>query len=161
MIDHYIKEFNSQEPDEQNHKQRHLINDVPLQIIYNFLMSRSLAKDRQEATRLVQNEIGLKQLQNEGAMCQEEFKKLFCKGMFKKALIDIIDKLQSEVTEKEQRPKQGDHTSMFGDTMRSLQFKIGASLKNQVLDKQTEIEKDSGAENFEKEMPLTLRIEKF
>ena len=95
MIDNYIKEFNSHEPNEQNHKQRHLINDVPLQVIYNFLMSRSLAKDRQEATKLVQNQIGLKQLQNEGTMCQEEFKKLFCKGMFKKALIDIIDKLQS------------------------------------------------------------------
>ena len=53
MIDNYIKEFNSNEPNEQNHKQRHLINDVPLQVIYNFLMSRSLAKDRQEATKLV------------------------------------------------------------------------------------------------------------
>ena len=30
MIDNYIKEFNSHEPNEQNHKQRHLINDVPL-----------------------------------------------------------------------------------------------------------------------------------
>ena len=34
------------------------------------------------------------------------------------------------------------------------------SLRNQILAKQEEIQKDA-AENFEKEMPLTLRIEKY
>jgi hypothetical protein len=55
MVYIYIKEFNSHEPNPQNHKSKLLTNDVPLSTVYDFLMNRGLAKDRQDATKLVQN----------------------------------------------------------------------------------------------------------
>ena len=53
IIDIYIKEFNKQEKNPVNQKQRHLVNDVPLNKVYNFLMAQKLAQDRTAATKLV------------------------------------------------------------------------------------------------------------
>jgi hypothetical protein len=48
-------------------------------------------------------------------MCQEEFKNLFCKGMFKKALIGIIDKLQKQVDDRGKSSMKDTQTSFMGD----------------------------------------------
>jgi hypothetical protein len=42
------------------------------------------------ATKLVSQQIGMAQLQKPNLMCYEEFNRLFCKGMFKVALINTI-----------------------------------------------------------------------
>jgi hypothetical protein len=53
-------------------------------------------------------------------MCYEEFNKLFCKGMFKKALINILDELQrkSKKCDEENQKKNAGKTlnlsNLFG-----------------------------------------------
>ena len=48
------------------------------------------------ATKLVSQQIGMAQLQKANLMCYEEFNRLFCKGMFKVALINTIQKLTDQ-----------------------------------------------------------------
>lgn len=50
------------------------------------------------ATKLVSQQIGMAQLQKPNLMCYEEFNRLFCKGMFKVALINTIQKLTEQNT---------------------------------------------------------------
>lgn len=75
---------------------RDRIVDIPISKIYDFLMKKRLVQDRQGATRLIQQQIGMNNLSNAGKMTCDEFNKLFCKGMFKFCLINILNSLQEE-----------------------------------------------------------------
>ena len=72
------------------------ILDVPITKACDYLIKKRLVKDRQGATRLIQHEIGIENLNKEGFMTCDEFNKLFCKGMFKFCLINILSSLQEE-----------------------------------------------------------------
>lgn len=86
----YVYEFNKYEPIKANHLELHRIADVPLDKVYDFVIKKHIVKDRQMATKLVSQQIGMAQLQKPNLMCYEEFNRLFCKGMFKVALINTI-----------------------------------------------------------------------
>ena len=65
--------------------------------VYEFLIKKRLVPDRSNATKLVTSALGgVGGLQNPSQMCYEEFNKLFCKGMFKVALINTLEQLQSQ-----------------------------------------------------------------
>ena len=61
--------------------------------VYNFLIEKRIVADRQFAMKLVNEQIGFSSLSNQNHMCYEEFNRLFCKGMFKRALINILEHL--------------------------------------------------------------------
>jgi|TARA_B110000285_G_scaffold223949_1_gene280121 hypothetical protein len=72
-----------------------LLADVTLNTIYNFLIKKMLVSDRQSGAKLINQQLGgPSKLQNSAMMCYEEFNRLFCKGMFKFALINTINGLQ-------------------------------------------------------------------
>ena len=48
-------------------------------------------------------------LQNKNKMCYDEFKKLFCKDMFKTALINTINKLKDGTNEESMQTGTGSH----------------------------------------------------
>lgn len=70
---------------------------MPIQTIYDFLIKKKLVEDRQQANKLMIQQIGgVTCLQNPKMMCYDEFNKLFCKGMFKVALINTLENLKSD-----------------------------------------------------------------
>ena len=69
--------------------------ELPVQAIIEFLTKHRLVPDHPQATKLIENNIGdLSALPTPGKITEDEFSKLFCKGMFKMALINTIEKLQ-------------------------------------------------------------------
>jgi hypothetical protein len=77
-----------------------LIAEVPIGQVLDFLIKKRLVQDRQSASKLISQQIGgPNKLQNIGMMCYEEFNRLFCKGMFKVALINTLDGLQNQIGE--------------------------------------------------------------
>mmetsp|Transcript_34487 Transcript_34487/g.52773 ORF Transcript_34487/g.52773 Transcript_34487/m.52773 type:complete len:133 (-) Transcript_34487:1332-1730(-) len=94
IIEGYVKEYNRYEAVGGNFKDIKRTNEVPLDKAYDFIIKKHIVKDRQSATKLVQQQIGgLNFLQNKNMMCFEEFNRLFCKAIFKTALIVTINKL--------------------------------------------------------------------
>jgi hypothetical protein len=70
--------------------------ELPVNAIIEFLTKQRLVPDHPQAIKLIEDNIGsIKALPNPGKIAQDEFCKLFCKGMFKMALINTIDKLQA------------------------------------------------------------------
>jgi hypothetical protein len=61
---------------------------LPLSVILDFLVKEGVSLDRDKARQVVNKQIG-EELMSENKVSDEEFDKLFCKGMFKKALIKI------------------------------------------------------------------------
>ena len=75
-------------------------------------------------------------LQNRNKMCYDEFKKLFCKDMFKTALINTINKLKDGTNEEQMQTGTGSHKdsqiarSDGGSDMASvIRHKLGESVK--------------------------------
>lgn len=96
MIENFVKDFNTYEPNKNNWKEVHRIKELHLEKVYNFLIEKRIVADRQYAMRLVNEQIGFSSLSNPNHMCYEEFNRLFCKGMFKRALINILEHLQKK-----------------------------------------------------------------
>lgn len=69
---------------------------MPLSKVYDLLMKKRLVDDEQGAISLIQQQIGMGNLQTPGKMCPDEFGKLFSKGQFRTTLINTITKLQEE-----------------------------------------------------------------
>jgi len=92
----YVTDFNSKETNPSNYKDPVLVIDIPMATIYEFLIKKRLVRDRQFAIKLITQQLGGK-LQNQGKLCYEEFNKLFCRGMFKVALINTINSLQTQI----------------------------------------------------------------
>jgi hypothetical protein len=64
------------------------VTELPLSAILDFLVKEGVSLDRDKARHVVNKQIG-DELMSENKVSMEEFEKLFCKGMFKKALIKI------------------------------------------------------------------------
>lgn len=64
------------------------VTELPLSVILDFLVKEGVSLDRDKARQVVNKQIG-EELMSENKVSDEEFDKLFCKGMFKKALIKI------------------------------------------------------------------------
>lgn len=92
----FVQEFNRYEPNPANHKDLSRLTEVPLDKVYDFIIKKHIVQDRQMATKLVSQQIGMANLGTKDMMCYEEFNRLFCKGMFKVALINTIAKLTEE-----------------------------------------------------------------
>lgn len=75
-------------------------------------------------------------------MCYEEFNRLFCKGMFKVALINTLDGLQNQIGEAN------------ADSEQDIQAfkKMNKEQQERYLDSRA---------NFKEEMPLSLKIERY
>lgn len=69
------------------------VTSVPLEKVYEFLIRQHLTKDLQMASKLVKEQQGFDNLKVNGCLCLEEFCNLFTKGMFKFALVNLIDKI--------------------------------------------------------------------
>ena len=63
---------------------------IPLTKVYDYLMKRRLVDDQQQGISLIQQQIGMHNLQNAGMLSGPEFEKIFCKSMFKFTLIAIL-----------------------------------------------------------------------
>lgn len=70
------------------------IFELPVDTIFNFLIVRHIVKDRHQAQKLVHQQLG--HTKNQDKMSFGEFNKLFCKSMFKQALIKTLDSLLKE-----------------------------------------------------------------
>jgi hypothetical protein len=64
------------------------VTELPLGAILDFLVQEGVSLDRDKARQVVNKLIG-EVFMSENKISLEEFEKLFCKGMFKKALIKI------------------------------------------------------------------------
>jgi len=64
------------------------VNELPIKIILDFLVKERVAHDRDKAKNVVMQTLG-ENLMNDGMISFDEFNKLFCKGMFKQALIKV------------------------------------------------------------------------
>lgn len=67
--------------------------EVPVEKVYALIQNKHVVADRQQAVKLVVQQIGRGLLETPGKMRYNEFNKLFCKGMFKVALINMINNL--------------------------------------------------------------------
>lgn len=109
-------------------------------------MKKRLVEDRQQATRLVLQQVGgLANLQNPNLMCYDEFNKVFCKGMFKVALINTLDSLQDDMSCA--TPGNGEGETTFNENMAGEQLDAAAAA--------------DAKKNFSVEMPLSLKIERY
>ena len=70
-----------------------LVLEVPLAAAIDLLTSKNIVVDYQNGMKFIFNQLGSDQLQKPNMICQEEWNKVFCKGMFKQALKNTIDKL--------------------------------------------------------------------
>ena len=76
-----------------------LVIDVPVNAVTEFLVNKRCVVDRQNAIKLLNNQLGsFDDLQRPNLICFDEFLKIFCRGMFKQALINTIEKLQRAPT---------------------------------------------------------------
>ena len=107
------------------------ITDVPLETVYEFLIKKRLVQDRQSATKLVSQQIGGKTA-IPGRMSYEEFNRLFCKGMFKVALVNTINNLQTQ-TATNPSDDEEPRTEGFFEEM-PLSLKIERYQRNRILD---------------------------
>lgn len=70
------------------------IFELPLNTIFNFLIDKHIVKDKYQALQLINNQLGgTKNLDVKNMMSYGEFNKLFCKSMFKQALVRTLDDL--------------------------------------------------------------------
>ena len=153
-----MQEFNRYEANPANHKDLSRLTEVPLDKVYDFVIKKHIVQDRQMATKLVSQQIGMANLGTKDMMCYEEFNRLFCKGMFKVALINTIAKLTEESASPTTltQPNRGDISSKVQSELGQL---VGEKIVAQVDELQYYAE-DAQA-NFMKEMPLSLKIERY
>lgn len=138
------------EDDENNQKDFGNIQTVAINTVYEFLIKKRLVPDRSNATKLVSSSLaGAGGLQTPGKMCYEEFNKLFCKGMFKVALINTLDKLQH----------QGENAA--ADSAPEAGPKINRDFRTMSANELEDEMKEDAKVNFYKEMPLSLKIERY
>ena len=62
-----------------------MTDELPIKPILAFLVKEGVALDRDKAKTAVENEIGL--LGKEGMISYDEFSKIFCRGIFKEAMV--------------------------------------------------------------------------
>jgi hypothetical protein len=80
---------NSSTPRSTQHEQpASKITEIPAKIILDFLEQEKIVADREKARELIRNEIDPSVLAD-GKCSFDEFSKLFCKGIFKHALMRI------------------------------------------------------------------------
>ena len=92
--------------------------DLPVNAVIEFLVNKQCVVDRQNAIKLLHNQLGpFDELQRPNLICFDEFLKIFCRGMFKQALIHTIEKLQRSPTPMDGAPaeSQADAAAAEGD----------------------------------------------
>ena len=67
-----------------------MVDELPVKPILSYLVKEGIALDRDKAKTAIENEIG-NQLANEGMISYREFQQIFCRGIFKEALIRSAD----------------------------------------------------------------------
>lgn len=72
------------------------VTELPLNVILDFLIRESVALDRDKAKEIILKQIGEEHI-NDGKISADSFSKLFCKGMFKRALIKIAETFENQV----------------------------------------------------------------
>ena len=148
LVSNQSKEVDSQDQSEGPHKEAKTLRNVSMATVYEFLIKKRLVPDRSSATKLVASSLGgVGGLQNPGQMCYEEFNKLFCKGMFKLALINTLEQLQNQGAPAKQ-VQEGNEAEPDADA------------KGMAKSESQELLEDAKA-NFHKEMPLSLKIERY
>lgn len=68
------------------------ITELPLQVVSKWLVKEGIAGDVEKAGLTITNEIGQLRQANENLITFEEFSRLFTKGVFKKAIVDVADR---------------------------------------------------------------------
>ena len=74
------------------------ISELPVKPILSFFVREGVALDRDKAKQAVEAEIG--ELENEGMISFSEFNRIFCKGVFKQALIRIAETFDKAMANK-------------------------------------------------------------
>lgn len=62
------------------------VDELPIKNIMQYFVKSGIALDRDKARQAVEQEIG-SPLENENMISYQEFSQVFCRGMFKQALI--------------------------------------------------------------------------
>jgi hypothetical protein len=71
-----------------------------LKIILNWLVKEGVALDKDKAKLVIKSEIGILSQEDEGLLIYDEFNRIFCRGVFKQALITISQKFEGEMKRK-------------------------------------------------------------
>ncbi len=82
--------------DKNVHPDPEKVIQLPMPVILDFLVSEGVSLDRDKAKLVIAKQIGEEKLK-EPYISSDDFNKLFCKGMFKKALIKIAQIFEQQV----------------------------------------------------------------
>lgn len=73
-----------------------LTNELPQKLIFSFLQREGVALDRDKAKSAVESEIGV--IEDEEMISYTEFTRIFCRGIFKQALIRSAENFMSKMS---------------------------------------------------------------
>ena len=82
--------------DKNVHPDPEKVIQLPIPVILDFLVNEGVCLDRDKARAVIAKQIGEEKLKETYFSC-DDFNKLFCKGMFKKALIKIAQIFEQQV----------------------------------------------------------------
>lgn len=75
-----------------------MTDELPVKPILAFLVKEGVALDREKAKTAIEQEIG--PLGKEGMISYDEFSKIFCRGIFKQAIVKSEEVFQDSMTTK-------------------------------------------------------------
>ena len=70
------------------------VTELALTVVLDFLVREAVALDRDKAREIIMKQIGDEHVAD-GKISADSFSKLFCKGMFKRALIKIAETFET------------------------------------------------------------------
>lgn len=97
------------------------VNELPVKPILQFFVKQEIALDRDKARQAIEQEIQCP-LESENMISFKEFSQIFCRGMFKQALIKAAETFISQMQHKTQRLKD-----------MNLKQKIDMYQRNQII----------------------------
>ena len=86
------------------------IFDLPFKTICDFLVRQRVATDRQKARAMILHEVT--SLISEDKLSKDEFLQLFCRGMFKGALLRISDNFELSLNKNKSMKNSKDHIAL-------------------------------------------------
>lgn len=89
-------------------------NDIPVKFVLDFLEQEKVTTDREKARNLIRTEVDPSVL-TEGKITLDDFSKLFCKGIFKHALMRIAKKVLNQ-----EQPKNAGQPTMTKELAETL-----------------------------------------
>lgn len=80
-----------------------MTDELPIKPILNYLVKEGVALDRDKAKQAVEQEIG--PLARDGMISYDEFSKIFCRGMFKQAIVHSAESFMESMDAKGSKTK--------------------------------------------------------